>query len=291
MGEARARRPGRDDRDRGPPGVRDDRLPRTAGGRRRAVAGTARAAHAWCHQPHRAHDRRGLADRVGAADRRAGAHRARRRPRRGPRAGRARRGAGAVAGVGRPGQPGRLADGHRQAPRDRRAAPRQRRSSASTQELGARARGSRRRRPRRAALEVDDVGDDLLRLVFTCLPPGALHRGADRAHAAAARRPHHAGDRARLPRPGGDGRAAHRAAPSARSPKRTSRSRCPAATSSRARLASVLEVIYLDLQRGLLGDRRRRLDAPGPVRRGAAARAACSPSWRRASPRSTASSR
>ena len=40
-----------------------------------------------------------------------------------------------------------------------------------------------------------------------------------------------------------------------------------------ARLASVLEVIYLDLQRGLLGDRRRRLDAARAVRGRAAARA------------------
>ncbi len=38
-----------------------------------------------------------------------------------------------------------------------------------------------------------------------------------------------------------------------------------------ARLSSVLEVIYLDLQRGLLGDRRRRLDAARPVRGRAAA--------------------
>ena len=62
-------------------------------------------------------DRGGLADRVGPADRRPGPDRARRRPRRGPGPGRARRGAGAVARVRRPGQPGRLADGHGQAPR------------------------------------------------------------------------------------------------------------------------------------------------------------------------------
>ena len=61
-----------------------------------------------------------------------------------------------------------------------------------------RARGRRRRRrPAAARLHL--------------LPPGALHRGADRADAAAARRPHHARDRARLPRLGGDRRAAHRA--------------------------------------------------------------------------------
>ena len=58
-----------------------------------------------------------------------------------------------------------------------------------------------------------------------------------------------------------------------------------------ARLSSVLEVDLPDLQRGLLGDRRRRLDAAGAVRGRAAAR----PHPRRAgaatSPRSTAWSR
>jgi hypothetical protein len=34
----------------------------------------------------------------------------------------------------------------------------------------------------------DPIGDDLLRLVFTGLPPGALERGARGAHAQAARR-------------------------------------------------------------------------------------------------------
>ena len=46
-----------------------------------------------------------------------------------------------------------------------------------------------------------------------------------------------------------------------------------------------------DLQRGVRGDRRRRLDAPGAVRGGAAPRAACWPSWCRTSRRCTVWSR
>ena len=91
--------------------------------------------------------------------------------RRGPRAGCARRRAGAVAAVGHPGQPGRLADGDREAPRDRRAAPAV--TLERKQELLARelrdpaAAGPGRSSPP----DVEDVGDDLLRLVFmTCHP-------------------------------------------------------------------------------------------------------------------------
>ncbi len=93
------------------------------------------------------HDRGRLADRVGAADRRPGADRARRRPRRGPRAGGARRRARAVAPVRRPGQPGRLADGHRQAPGDRPPAPCR---GARAQDARARARARAPRRGRAA---------------------------------------------------------------------------------------------------------------------------------------------
>ena len=109
-------------------------------------------------------DRRGLADRVAQAHRGPDAHRARRRAGRGARAGRARRGARAVARVRRPGQPGRLAHGHGQAPRDRRSAPagdaRAQARSSSARELeadGANAAardvdaGARRRRRRRPA--------------------------------------------------------------------------------------------------------------------------------------------
>src|SRR6202035_270294 len=68
-------------------------------------------------------DRRRVADRVGPADRRADSHRARRRGGRGSGPGRARRRTGAVAWVRYPGQPGCLADGRRQAPGHRCAAP------------------------------------------------------------------------------------------------------------------------------------------------------------------------
>jgi hypothetical protein len=57
----------------------------------------------------------------------------------------------------------------------------------------------------------DVIGDDLLRLMFTSLPPGALARCAGGADAQAARRPDHPGDRARLPRARADHRPAHRA--------------------------------------------------------------------------------
>ena len=142
----------------------------------------------------------------------AGADRARRRRGRGPRAGRAGRGARAVARVGRPGQPGRLADGHGQAPGDRPLAPARACSSASTQELGRElgarqdadapdlSRGARRRDRRRPAAA------DLHRL-----PSGAVDRGAGGADAAAARRADHRRDRAGLPGPRADGRAADRA--------------------------------------------------------------------------------
>ena len=278
VGLARADQRGR--RDRGPAGLRDGG-PRPARSRRRGTSKRTRDRHA-------AHDRRGLADRVGAADRRAGADRARRRPRRGPRAGRARRRAGDVAAVGRPGQPGRLADGHRQAPRDRRAAPRR---DARAQAAGARARArGRARRPRRAALEVDDVGDDLLAARVHLLPPGALHRGAGRAHAAAARRPHHARDRARVPRLGGDRRAAHRARQahargSARSVRGAERRRARAAPRRRCSRSSTWSSTRAT---------RRPPATTGRARSCATRRCgsgACSPSWRRASPRSTASSR
>ena len=163
--------------DRGAPGLRDGRLPPGRPGRGVALADAAGAdlglgarglGDAQRH-------RRRLADRVAAADRRPRADGARRRPRRGPGPGRARRRAGAVARVGRPGQPGRLAHGHREAPRDRPAAPQRapssasRRSSAATCELAARRLEPQRRRRRRRR----PAPPGLHRL-----PPGALDRRA-----------------------------------------------------------------------------------------------------------------
>ena len=110
---------------------------------------------------------------------------------------------------GHPGQPRRLADGHRQAPRHRRAAPpRHARAQAGADRARAAdppaarparpRRAGRRRAGRRAAPGLHD------------LPPGPLPGGARGADAAPARRPLDAGDRARVPRLRGDGRAAHR---------------------------------------------------------------------------------
>ena len=93
--------------------------------------------------PHPPGDRRGLAHRVGAHHRRRRAPGARHRPGRGAGAGRARRRARALAGRGRARQPGRLADGHRQAPRARPPAARQAAGAASTRSS---ATTSRRRR-------------------------------------------------------------------------------------------------------------------------------------------------
>ena len=112
-----------------------------------------------------ARDRGGLADRVAAPDRRPGADDARRRRRRGSRAGRARRRPGEVAAVGRPGEPGRLADDRRQAPRDRPHAPLAQARRTSTREIGffmARLRAGRR--GRRSATTCSS-------LIFTCCHP------------------------------------------------------------------------------------------------------------------------
>ena len=73
--------------------------------------------------------------------------------------------------VGRPGQPGRLADGHGEAPRDRPAAPRQRCARAQARRARPRARDRPRSSTAAAAALDDDVGDDLLRLVFIACHP------------------------------------------------------------------------------------------------------------------------
>ena len=95
----------------------------------------------------------------------------------------------------------------------------------------------------------DDIGDDLLRLIFTACHPRAIGRGARGAHASAARRPDDRGNRARI--------SGH--------PKRRSRSESfarrerwpkhvpfevPRGPELGERLASVLEVIYLIFNEG-----------------------------------------
>ena len=111
-------------------------------------------------------------------------------------------------------------------------------AAAGVRRAGSR-RGARRRRRRRpAAPRVHG------------LPSGALDRGARRAHAAPARRPDDRGDRARVPRPGADHRPAHRPGQAdARRGARPVRG-ARAGPSSRARLSSVLEVIYLIFNEG-----------------------------------------
>src|SRR5260221_635177 len=160
----------------------------------------------------------------------------------------------------------------------------------------------------------DDIGDDLLRLVFVAchpvlstearaaltlrlrsrsrphrahgrrhrrrpaaprlrrLPSGALDRGARRTHAAPALRPHDRRDRARLPRPGADHRAAHRAREA--HPRRDARPLRGAAQGRARRAARIRARGRLPrLQRRLLGDRGRGLDAARALRGGAAPRA------------------
>jgi predicted RNA polymerase sigma factor len=72
-----------------------------------------------------------------------------------------------VAGVGHPGQPRGLAHGHRQASGDRPAAPE---NPGGHEELG-RELEARQVPPDLEAAIDDDVGDDLLRLVFTACHP------------------------------------------------------------------------------------------------------------------------
>ena len=156
--------------------------------------------------------RRRLADRVGPADRRPHAHRARRRPGRGTGAGRPGRRARAVAGARA--SPTTPAPGSWPPPSTARSTccAAASCSSASTRRSAASSRRSRRRRvPDLDAALDDDVGDDLLRLMFIACHPVLSDRGARRAHAAPARRPHHRRDRARLPGARADDRPAHRA--------------------------------------------------------------------------------
>ena len=177
--------------------------------------------------------------------------------------------------VGHPGQPGRLAHGHREAPRHRRAAPpRHARAQAGADRARAadppaarpaRPRGAGRRRAgRRAAPDLHDV------------PPGAVPAGARRAHAAPARRPVDAGDRPGVPRLRGNRLAAHR--PRQAHPRRGPR----AVRGPRPRRAGRAAVRGArgdlpGLQRGLCGDRRRALDPAGAVPGRACASGASSP--------------
>ena len=99
-----------------------------------------------------------------------------------------------------------------------------------------------------AALD-DDVGDDLLRLVFISCHPVLSTEGARCAHAALAGRPDDRRDRARVPRSGADGRPAHRSGQA--NPRRSAVPfEVPRGAELAARLSSVLEVIYLIFNEG-----------------------------------------
>ena len=122
------------------------------------------------------------------------------------------------------------------------------------------------------------------------LPPGPADRGPRRTDAAAARRADDRRDRPGVPRPGADGRPADR-------PRQADAGReagpvrgAPRGRTGRAAVVGAGGHLP-DLQRGLHGDRRRRLDAAGAVRGGPATRADPGRSWPRGSRRSTGSSR
>ena len=193
--------------------------------------------------------------------------------------------------IGHPRQARRLADGRRQASRHRPAAARASCIERKHEELGREleAEGEGAEPDLDAALD-DDIGDDLLRLIFTACHPvlatearvaltlrligglttdeiaraflvaGADHRSAHRARQADA------------------GREAH----PLRGAARRGAGRAP-------RLGAGGDLPRL--QRRLLGDRRRRLDAAAAVRGGAAPRPHSGRAGARTSPRCTASSR
>ena len=96
----------------------------------------------------------------------------------------------------------------------------------------------------------DDIGDDLLRLMFTACHPVSLDRSARCAHTAIARRPDDRRDRARLPRPRADDRPAHRSRQANARRKARVPFEVPRGAELAARLSSVLEVIYLVFNEG-----------------------------------------
>ena len=115
----------------------------------------------------------------------------------------------------------------------------------------------------------DDVGDELLGLIFTACHPVLSHRGARGADPAPDRRADHRRDRPRLPLERGDHRPAHRPGQEdarRRRPDLRGAARRGAGGAPRLGAGGHLP----DLQRRLCGHRRRGPDPPGPVRRGPA---------------------
>ena len=122
-----------------------------------------------------------------------------------------------------------------------------------------------------AALD-DEVGDDLLRLIFIACHPVLSTEARVALTLAAPRRADHRRDRACVPGPRADDRAADRPGQADAGREARSRSRCRAgADLDRATVVGARGDLSR-LQRGLLGDRRRRLDAAGALRGRAAAR-------------------
>ncbi len=178
----------------------------------------------------------------------------------------------------RAGQPRRLADDRGQAPRARLPAPPAHRRATRRERLGheldLRHEVASEARPMQidAALD-DDVGDNLLRLIFTACHPVLSPEARVRADPAPDRRPDHA---TRSPAPscdaGADHRPAHRARQAHAGRGAGAVRDAARAENSRERLGVGAGGHLPDLQRRLFGHRRRRLDAPGAVRGGAAAR-------------------
>ncbi len=178
-------------------------------------------------------------------------HGARRRPGRGAGAGRARRRARDVARQRRAGQSRRLAHDHREAPRARPAAPAQAASSASTRNYGRELEVEQELRETDPADALDDdIGDDLLRLVFIACHPVL----STEARVALTLRLLGGLTTDEIARaflvPEADHRAAHRARQAharrgARAVRGAARRRARA-----ARLSSVLEVLYLVFNEG-----------------------------------------
>ena len=96
----------------------------------------------------------------------------------------------------------------------------------------------------------DDVGDDLLRLIFTSCHPVLSTEARVALTLRLIGGLTTRGDRAGLPGSGTDGRAAHRPGQADAHRGAESRSRFPTATSSPNALSSVLEVIYLIFNEG-----------------------------------------
>ena len=170
-----------------------------------------------------------------------------------------------------PGQPGGVADGDRQEPRARPAAPG---SAAPAQAAGTGRR--RRRRGDHVAPDFNDALDDATHRRRPAapdvhrLPPGAVRGGAGRADPApAGRADDRPRSRARSSCPNRRSRSAS-CAPSARCRRARVPFEVPRGEALATRLASVLEVIYLIFNEGYAATAGERLDAAGAVRRSAA---------------------